>query len=317
MSIVDDVGVPPAFLGAMQVSEQGELPQKAHFRVTGLLEPPRVQQLRRLHARDIRTPLTKNLWALLGKGVHKVIEDGIKAEALDNYKSEQRFFVPIGKLIITGQVDLQSLNGAGVELIDWKLTNAAFSKLHHEKWEQQLNLYAYLFYCLYGFSPNGLTIYAIYRDWSSWEAKRKPDYPQQAVEKVVLKLWTVEEQKKFLDERIEAHLSAWAEAELGELPLCTPEERWIETKWEVRNPWRKTPVKTFLSREEADQFAKDSKDSKSLKIVEKRSEPRRCTGNWCQVAEFCTQYQAELQVTSVTSDVTEQGEVNDGTDAPE
>ena len=54
---------------------------------------------------------------------------------------------------------------------------------------------------------------------------------------------------------------------------------------------RKTAVRVFKTKEEADEYIAASKEQ--LYIEQQKGEATRCSGNYCGVADFCEQYQTE------------------------
>jgi hypothetical protein len=101
----------------------------------------------------------------------------------------------------------------------------------------------------------------------------------------------------YVRERLEMHRNSKLAADFGEqLSECSPEERWMsETTYAVKRDGRKTAIRVFKTIEEAKDLAEKDKG-----FVETRpGEPKRCTGNYCGVAQWCDQYQAELNDTIV------------------
>ena len=79
-----------------------------------------------------------------------------------------------------------------------------------------------------------------------------------------------------------------------ELPLCSDEERWKkEDTYRVMKKGRKTAVRVLPSLDDAEKYIKDG-ELTSVSIEHSKGECMRCTGNYCNVAEFCNQYQEEV-----------------------
>ena len=74
MQIIDDVGLPPPVLAALEKNENEEIPEHYDFRVTALLESPQILQLKRLHRDEIKVEASTMLWALVGKAIHHILE---------------------------------------------------------------------------------------------------------------------------------------------------------------------------------------------------------------------------------------------------
>ena len=107
-------------------------------------------------------------------------------------------------------------------------------------------------------------------------------------------MWDAVKAESYVRERLEMHRNSKLSADFGEaLPECSPEERWMsETTYAVKREGRKTAIRVFKTMDEATELA-----GKEKGYVETRlGEPKRCTGNYCGVAQWCDQYQAELNV---------------------
>jgi hypothetical protein len=63
-----------------------------------------------------------------------------------------------------------------------------------------------------------------------------------------------------------------------------------ETTYAVKRDGRKTAIRVFKTIEEAKELAEKEKGYVETRL----GEPKRCTGNYCGVAQCCDQYQAEL-----------------------
>jgi hypothetical protein len=98
----------------------------------------------------------------------------------------------------------------------------------------------------------------------------------------------------YIRERLEMHREAKMRADFGEdLQNCSDEERWMsETIFAVKKEGRKTAVRIFKTVEEAKALAEKEKGYVEIR----RGEPKRCAGNYCGVAQWCEQYQGELNV---------------------
>jgi len=66
-----------------------------------------------------------------------------------------------------------------------------------------------------------------------------------------------------------------------------------ETKYAVKRDGRKTAIRVLDDKEEARILA----DSEKGYVEVRPGEPKRCTGNFCGVAQWCKQYQGELNDT--------------------
>jgi hypothetical protein len=139
-----------------------------------------------------------------------------------------------------------------------------------------------------------LKVCAILRDHETKMAEIREGYPHSPVHMVEIDLWSPEERREYLSQRIAAHVEAEKMyASTGFLPLCTDEERWKRNdKWAVMpSAQAKRAKRVFDSEEEASELA----DTNDKFVVEHRpATPVRCEG-FCNVSQFCDQYQGELK----------------------
>ena len=261
--------------------------------ITRLLSSPRISLLQKKHEDDIVADISDDVWKLLGKCIHTVLEEG----ADDNDIIEKRMFAEINGWKISGQCDAIRTEGDQKFLMDWKFTSAYAIGKNQSGWEQQLNCYAYLAHHDLDIDIDRLQVITILRDWQKSKAMNSNSYPQAQVHVVEIPMWSREEQHKFILRRVSAHQDAWFEYDIdGSLPLCSDEDRWKrDSIWAVQKIRGVRSVKNCDSPEEAASFHDKMKAKEEYQIVERKGEPMRCVGNYCQVAQFCDQYQQEVR----------------------
>jgi len=282
MQITNKFGVPETLvtLATKQYYSKGA----SQYSVTELLSPPRVRRLRERYDPEIVTDVSDMLWQMLGSALHVVMERG----QTKGHITEERIFVDIDGVTISGAIDLQEERGGGVIITDYKFTSAWAVMNEKREWIEQLNVYKWLVESK-GKRVDGLKICALVRDFNRRETKE--GYPAAPIQMVDIPMWENSEAEAFVKARLEAHREAKVSEGMGEdLPLCTPEERWeSETTYAVRREGRKTAIRVFKSLEEAQELAEKEKG-----YVETRpGEPKRCTGNFCSVAQWCSQFRAD------------------------
>lgn len=266
----------------------------ADISITGLLAPPRIRVLSKLHDHEMEEDVSNRTFILMGQVMHGILERA-NTVAL----AEKRFYIEIDGLTISGQSDAVYLDGL---IQDWKLTSVYQvrdgAKL---EFEQQLNCYAYLVKHGYyhidndpekdkvhlNVTVNRLENFVLLRDWSRGKAKRERNVPQAGGGIYEVSVWTEEETLAFIKERIALHRAA-----NKKLPLCTMHEMWGEPeKWAVMVKGKKTSLKNHLKKEDAEQHA-----ARVGAKVEYRPDKRtRCTDGYCLVAKYCTQYRQYLE----------------------
>lgn len=258
----------------------------ADYSVTELLSPPRVRRLQQRHDAVLTKDVSDMLWALLGSALHVVAE---RASAEDHV-TEERIVAEIDGVKVSGGIDLQEMTSDGVIITDYKFTSAYSVMNEKKEWEEQLNLYKWLVETVKRVPVRGLKICALIRDFSRHD--RRENYPDSPIHMVEIPMWDSVTAEMFVRSRLHLHKEAkFADAMEEPLPPCSAEERWFsETTYAVKKEGRKTAVRVFKTIEEAQELAVKEKG-----YVETRTgEPRRCTGNFCGVAEFCEQYQSEV-----------------------
>lgn len=262
---------------------------KADYSVTEIISPPRIQRLRRAHHEQMEQDVSDMLWQLLGSALHVVAERG----AADGHITEERLFTEIDGVKLSGAIDIQKVESDGTIITDYKFTSAWALRQDKFEWEAQQNIYAWLVEREKKQKVKGVQICALIRDWSRREASVKPDYPQAPIQVLELPLWPLERTEAYVRERIEAHRMSKVQADWGdELPPCTDDERWVrETKFAVKREGRKTAIRVFDTQQEADELA--VKENGYVEV--RKGEAIRCTGNFCGVAEWCSQYQKSLK----------------------
>ena len=265
----------------------------ADYSVTEIISPPRIQRLRKRHWDEIEQDVSDMLWMLLGTALHVVAERSV----IEGHTNEERIIVGVDGVLLSGAIDLQQDDGDGVIIYDYKFTSAWALMNDKPEWEQQQNIYKYLIERAKKKPVNGLRICALIRDWSRRDAQNKPNYPQAPIQVIDIPMWDTEKAEAFIRSRIEAHReskvkAAWDE----ELPLCTEEDRWIrETKYAVKKEGRKTAIRVLDTEEEAQALLKELPEKDKGFIEIRKGEAVRCTGNFCGVAQWCTQYQQSLK----------------------
>jgi len=263
------------------------------YSVTEIISPPRIQRLRRKHYAEMEQDVSDMLWMLLGTALHVVAE----RSEVDGHTNEERLSVDINDIVLSGAIDLQKNDADGITITDYKFTSAW--ALMHDKpeWEQQQNIYKYLVERVKKTPVKALKICAFVRDWSRREAEVKPNYPQSQIQVIDIPMWTFDRTEHYIKERIEMHRDSKVSADWNEeLPLCTEEDRWVrETKYAVKKDGRKTAVRVFDTHEEAKELLKEmpEKDKGFIEIL--KGEAVRCTGNYCGVSQWCSQYQSSLK----------------------
>lgn len=270
MKITNNHSLPAAIVAA--VSKGIRTITRDTISATQLIDAPMIRELRLRHATEIEEDASERLWALLGQGVHAVLEMGAGL----NHLAEQDLRVDLGVITLTGVSDLYDGETQFVE--DWKCTSVyAFLLGEKVEWENQLNVYAYM-YRRAGFPVNGLRINAFLRDWNRNEAARNPEYPQCGMYVKEIPLWSEAVQEKYILDRITLHLAT-------EPVPCTPSEMWERpTTYAVKKRGNKRATRVCDSIGEAQSICATL--GPAYEIEERKGIRVRCE-NFCNVSRFC------------------------------
>jgi len=262
----------------------------ADYSVTEIISPARIARLRRKHYTQMTQDVSDMMWQLLGSALHVVAEKG----QTEGYITEERLYAEIDGVILSGAIDIQKVTPQGIEITDYKFTSAWSLRQDKFEWDAQQNIYAYLVRKVKKLPVTKVQICALVRDWSRREAAIKPSYPQSPIVVIDLKMWTNEETEKYIRERLNAHRDSKVSADWNEeLPPCNEAERWSrDTQYAVKREGRKTAIRVLDSAEAAEAMALEEKGY----VEVRKGESVRCTGNYCGVNEWCSQYQQSKEV---------------------
>jgi hypothetical protein len=263
---------------------------ESDYSVTEIISPPRIQCLRRKHKDYLTSDVADMLWSMMGTALHSIAEKS----KVKNYVNEERLSVLIQDVKLSGAIDIQKISNKSVKIIDYKFCGVYAVQNPKPDWEAQLNIYGWLVNQVKGLRIESLQICAMLRDWSRRNYEKSFDeYPQASVVVVDYPIWDLEKTEEYIKERISLHQDAKFRAEMeDDLPLCSDADRWKNPdKWAVMKSGGKRAIKLFDSQDDA---IKVKEEKGGGHYVEKRiSEPIRCSGDYCGVAEWCDQYGQE------------------------
>ena len=284
MKITNNHGLPESFVAFAKADRYSS--GAADISVTGLIDSPRVRVLRRENADKSETDVVDMVWALFGTAVHHVLEASSDGEKVIQ---EERLFAEIGGWTVSGAIDHQEIIDGKVQITDYKVTGAYSVIFGKQEWELQQNCYAHLVRLTKGLEVSAIRICAIIRDWNRRKAVMEPEYPKTPVVVIDLPLWSAERAQDYMLERVALHQNADMMFDLkGAEPLCSDEERWLRgEKWAVMKGSAKRAAKLCATEQEAIEYVGTDN---ALRIEHRPGEYVRCDGDYCGVAEFCSQY---------------------------
>lgn len=266
----------------------------SQYSVTELMSPPKIRRLREQYDAEMEVDVTKLIASQLGTFMHGKLE----AKEVVGYTNEERIFTEIDGVVISGAIDLQQQVEGGVVIIDYKFVKAwsVMQALARNKddWDIQLNIYKWLVETVKRVPVKGLQICAIVKDYTPHA--NQENYPEAEAVMIDVPMWDSVTAEAFVRKRLEMHRNAKVNHAFGEeLQACTDEERWMsESVFAVKREGRKSAIRLFKTLEEATELAEKEKG-----YVETRAgEFKRCTGDFCGVSKWCSQYQGEINVTA-------------------
>jgi hypothetical protein len=266
--------------------------------VTQIIDAPQARILRDEMDDRVEEDVSDRVWIALGKSMHLLFEK----HAHGRWKPEERVEAMIHGWKISGAMDLQvEQETSRVSIKDYKCTSVYSVIFGKASWDEQLNCYAELVerhYADWTLEVTDLSIIVILRDWKKSELKRQGgDYPRSPILEVTIPLWDKKRRAEYIEERVKLHQEAeFMRLVDGPLPPCSDEERWKSpAKCAVKKPANKTAKRVLDSHEEAEQYIADNQlAEKGFVVVPRPSDPKRCSQGWCRIAEWCPQYQREL-----------------------
>ena len=253
---------------------------------TTIIKPVRVTKLRKQHFSDMQESAVRRVSALLGTAMHSVLEK--YGETLGWIVERRLYGVSKSGHSYSGQLDALIPNGDGTYTIaDYKLV-PSFKHNQLEEYYPQLNIQADLARQA-GFEITALKVVAIFKDWMESRATNDQDgkYPELPIMEYEVPLTDPEEMAAWIDHRL-------CQIVGDEVPLCSPEDRWMrDPKWAVfKTEKAKRATKVFDNEVDAELFNVNELSGKG-KIEHRPAVPTRCVQNYCGVAEWCQQWQEE------------------------
>ena len=288
MNITNNHNLPQSFVNFARNDKYSK--GQSDISVTTLIDSPRVRLLREAKSSEMTSDAADMIWPLFGTAVHHILESASEDEGVI---LEERLYATVNDWILSGAVDHQKVEGNSISITDYKVTSV-WSVIHGKiEWEQQLNCYAFLSQKNKGMKVKSLQICAILRDWNRREAERREDYPQAPVILVDIPLWPDTKRIEYIKERVAMHQDAQINYDLAQMfPHCSDEERWKRGEaWAVKKKGNKRAQRVFDNEASAGEFMKDKEN---LEIEHREGEYVRCKGDYCGVANFCSQFKGDL-----------------------
>lgn len=219
---------------------------KSDFSVTQLISAPKRTELA-LNNEEQRDPYA-SFMALLGTAVHKILEEWVREELGE--KAEVRLYhtfkIGFSDVVVSGQLDFYEKG----TISDYKITGGIQDKAKPEHYKQaQMNGFLAQ---QNGWEVNHVSVVYVQRDWSYFQSKLNPKYPQTPF-KVFTFPYEEEEAKQLFITTVTDHLAA----SMGNSRPCTPDEKWEKpTTYALMKLGGKRASKVCVSMAEAEELKK-------------------------------------------------------------
>ena len=267
-------------------------PGTGDYTPSSLIRPPYMQKLLKMHENKIVVDVADLLHVMQGKLIHEILH-----RFADSEVAEQRVYHQIGRWMISMKYDYLYLNKKTAILQDYKYTTTYkfvkdLSGNYPEvpEWEIQLNIGAYILRKK-GYLITKLQIVGLLRDFYKSKAKQGNGYPQHDVIIRDMPVWDDKKVEDYVIEKAADHDFA-KEAPLEDVLPCTDEETWaVPDKWAVMKKGRKSALKLFDNELAAKGRVRELGPPA---FVEHRPGVRKRCEGYCDVSQFCPDYQKFL-----------------------
>ena len=293
MKLTNKFNLPDTFVNVIQRPTYSK--GKAHISATELINSPRIVQLKKKHWEDITQDASEMVWSLFGSAVHNILEHGKDKHHI----VEERLHTNFEGWDISGAIDLQEVEEDGIVINDYKVTSAWAVINEKAEWGEQLNIYAWLVERVKKIPVKKVQIVAIIRDWSARDAVNREGYPPSPIAVIEYPLSTFTAREEYITKKIEQHNEAYFAMTTGEeLQECTPEDMWEKpTTYALKKIGGVRAKKVYSILTEAEAGLADA--GKGHEIETREGERTRCQ-KYCQVSQFCSQYQKYLDSNTIT-----------------
>jgi len=192
----------------------------SQYSATARIAEPRIVEFTKRYPELIIDDPYENPWKFISTIFHQLMADHSPLEET----AEERLYTDIDGVRISGAMDVQTGSENAVTIGDYKMTTV-FGIKDTRKFEEQLNIYAYLVEKETSKRVENLKIYAFLRDWKISMAEKMKTYPKRPGVTIDINLWSYEEREYFIREKIALHEQS-KDLDDDDLIPCTHEGRW-------------------------------------------------------------------------------------------
>lgn len=285
MKLENKYGAPQSFMDFC--SRDSYSRGDSDFSATDLIEEPRIVALKRMYPDMGTEDPYENPWKYVSTIFHSLME----YHSPVGETAEQRLFSEIEGVRISGAMDVQIADGGKVTIGDYKMTTV-YSTKDTKKWEQQLNIYAWLVEKETGQTVSGLAVYAFIRDWKISMSEKIRGYPPRPGMTIAIPLWRFEERQEFIESRVRLHKECSKIEDEASLPACSEGARWPSGtlySLDYITDDGGARKKLFKTKKLANNFLESlSFEDQLVSFVDKTNETFRRCKSYCEFSDVCS-----------------------------
>lgn len=263
MRYTNTYNLPDRVIRVIQGHYKDKRPELGRLSITDLIDEPLPRLLFTMRWDDVVRDYSDLLLPTQGTALHERYE----MCATEDDDTEHKYEDAVSDIIVVGKAD----NYTDFTIFDIKQTGVYGPQYKKDKWEAQLNCYAWQRRKREQ-TVNKLLIDVWYRDWKQNNIHWR-DYPQILFEELELDLWSFEQQDTYIRNQVQIH-------KLGNLECCSNKQRGI--RWEAYKQGNKLPTKIGDTKEELETWRNSQKFSVSIV----KSEPVFCI-RYCRSRSVC------------------------------
>ena len=209
-------------------------------------------------------------------------------ELAGRYLFEVRMTLEVSGWQLTGTLDIYDKLTKRVQ--DYK-TTSVYTFMNPDsvkKWTAQVNVYTHMLRKS-GYEVEGADIIAIFRDYSKAKRLSNKAYPPEPTMSIEQQLFSPEVMAEYINKRIKLHKDA---EETGDIPDCTPSERWaVAGSFAAMVPTSTKAKKANLGdRDIAERWIKENKHKfPGLYLEQRDADYGRFCKEYCLVKDICPQ----------------------------
>ncbi len=222
-----------------------------------------------------------------GKWLFSVMEKRFP-ELAGRFLFEVQLSMEVDGWILTGTLDIYDTVTKLVQ--DYKVcsTYQYMNPESQKKWLAQLNVYCFML-TKHGYEVEGAEIIAIFRDHSKAKVLQNKAYPPHQVMRVKQQMFSVEQMAEYIIKRIKLHKDA---QDTGDIPDCTPSERWAQAgSFTAMVPTSTKAKKANLGDKEiAERWIQENRHKyPGLYLEQRDADYGRFCKEYCLVKDICPQ----------------------------